>query len=110
MIYNIEWLDEARVSLDAEMEYVFAEFGRNILVKVYNDLMERVSQLQIFPRIGVRCEDLDYRGYEMRMLHVKKVSVAYAIIDHTVRILYIWNNQQDPKHLAGMLGVGGPND
>lgn len=79
MVYNIEWLDDARSSLDAEMEYVFAEFGRNTLSKVYNNLMERVSQLQIFPRIGVRCEDLDYRGYEIRMLYVKKVSVVYAI-------------------------------
>ena len=108
MIYNIEWLDEARSSLDAEMEYVFAEFGRNTLTRVYNDLMERVSQLQIFPRIGMRREDLDYRGYEMRMLHVKKVSVVYAITEHTVKILYIWNNQQDPERLAEVLGVDKP--
>jgi len=45
MVYNIEWLDEARSMLDAEMEYVFAEFGRITLSKVYNNLMERVSQL-----------------------------------------------------------------
>ena len=74
MVYNIEWLDEARWSLDAEMEYVFAEFGQETLAKVYDNLMERVSQLQVFPRIGVRREDLDYQGYEMRMLHVKKIS------------------------------------
>ena len=105
MLYNIEWLDEARSSLDAEMEYVFVEFGRNTLTKVYNNLMERVSQLQIFPRIGIRCEDLDYRGYEMRMLHIKKVSVVYAITENTVKILYVWNNQQDPERLAEMLGL-----
>lgn len=105
MVYNIEWLDDARSSLDAEMEYVFAEFGRNTLSKVYNNLMERVSQLQIFPRIGVRCEDLDYRGYEIRMLYVKKVSVVYAITDQTIKILYIWNNQQDPGRLGEVLGL-----
>lgn len=105
MVYNIEWLDEARSSLDAEMEYVFAEFGRNTLSKVYNNLMERVSQLQIFPRIGVRRDDLDYRGYEIRMLHVKKVSVVYAITDQTIKILYIWNNQQDPERLGEVLGL-----
>ncbi len=106
MVYNIEWLDEARWSLDAEMEYVFAEFGQETLAKVYDNLMERVSQLQVFPRIGVRREDLDYQGYEMRMLHVKKISVVYAIVETRILILYIWNNQQDPERLAEVLGLG----
>ena len=105
MVYNIEWLDEARWSLDAEMEYVFAEFGKKTLAAVYDDLMERVSQLAIFPRIGVHREDLDYHGYEIRMLHVKKLSVVYTIIDKTVMILYIWNNLQDPNRLAEVLGL-----
>ena len=105
MVYNIEWLDEARWSLDAEMEYVFAEFGKKTLAKVYDDLMERVSQLAIFPRIGVHREDLDYHGYEIRMLHVKKLSVVYTIIDKTLMILYIWNNLQDPNRLAEVLGL-----
>lgn len=105
MAYEIIWLDEARTSLDAEMEYVYAEFGRHTLEKVYNDLMERVSQLQIFPRIGIRCEDLDYHGYEMRLLNIKKVTVVYAIVHNTIQILYVWNNQQSPSRLAQVLGV-----
>lgn len=105
MAYNIKWLDEARGALNAEMEYVFAEFGKNTLAKVYDDLMERVSQLEIFPRIGVHCEDLDYHGYEIRMLHVKKLSVVYTIVDKSIIILYIWNNQQDPERLAEVLGM-----
>ena len=48
MVYNIEWLDEARQSLDAEMEYAFAEFRLKTLSKVYDNLMERVTQLEIF--------------------------------------------------------------
>ena len=103
MAYEIIWLDEARKSLDAEMEYVFSYFGLLTLSEVYGDLCERVDQLKLFPRIGVRHEDLDYHGYEMRMLHVKKVSVVYAIIDQTVQILYVWNNLQDPKRLAKVL-------
>ena len=87
------------------MEYVYAEFGQQTLVNVYNDLMERVFQLQTFPRIGIRCEDLDYHGYEMRLLNMKKVTVVYAIVSKTVQILYIWNNQQDPNRLARMLGM-----
>ena len=91
MLYNIEWLDDARTSLDAEMEY--------------GDLLERVSQLQVFPRIGIRCRNLDYRGYEMRILHVKKISVVYSIVGDTIRILYIWNNRQNPEQLAKVLGL-----
>ena len=105
MAYKIIWLDEARQSLDAEMEYVYAEFGHYTLAKVYDDLMRRVSQLQTFPKIGVRCEDLDYRGYEMRMLHVKKVTIVYAIVNNTIEILYVWNNQQDPRKLGKVLGL-----
>ena len=67
--------------------------------------MERVSQLQIFPRIGIRCEDLDYHGYEMRLLNIKKVTVVYAIVHNTIQILYVWNNQQSPSRLAQVLGV-----
>ena len=106
MVYNIEWLDEARQSLDAEMEYVFAEFGQKTLAKVYDDLMERVSQLAIFPRIGVHRDDLDYHGHEIRMLHVKVISVVYTIVETRILILYIWNNQQDPERLAEVLGLG----
>ena len=105
MAYKILWLDEARQSLDTEMEYVYAEFGQITLAKVYDDLMRRVSQLQTFPKIGVRCEDLDYHGYEMRMLHVKKITIVYAIINNTIEILYVWNNQQDPNRLGKVLGV-----
>jgi len=38
MIYKIKWLEEARLSLDDEMEYVLSEFGKNTLAKVYNVL------------------------------------------------------------------------
>lgn len=105
MAYEIIWLDEARKSLEAEMEYVFSNFVLLTLSEVYDDLYERVDQLKLFPRIGVRHEDLDYNGYEMRMLHVKKVSVVYAIIGQTVQILYVWNNMQNPKRLAKVLGL-----
>ncbi|MBQ1780344.1 MAG: hypothetical protein II001_02805 [Bacteroidales bacterium] len=60
MAYEIIWLDEARKSLEAEMEYVFSNFGLLTLSEVYDDLHERVDQLKLFPRIGVRHEDLDY--------------------------------------------------
>lgn len=105
MAYEIIWLDEARKSLDAEMEYVYSNFGLLTLSEVYDDLHERVNQLKLFPRIGVRHEDLDYHGYEMRMLHIKRVSVVYAIIGQTVQILYVWNNRQDHKRIAKVLGL-----
>lgn len=105
MAYEIIWLDEARKSFDAEMEYVYSNFGLLTLSEVYDDLHERVNQLKLFPRIGVRHEDLDYHGYEMRMLHIKRVSVVYAIIGQTVQILYVWNNRHDPKRIAKVLGL-----
>ena len=84
---------------------MYDEFGQITLVKVYDDLMRRVSQSQTFPKIEVRCEDLDYHGYEMRMLHVKKITIVYAIVNNTIEILYVWNNQQDPNRLGKVLGV-----
>ena len=64
MAYEIIWLDEARKSLDAEMEYVFSNFGLLTLSEVYDNIHTRVDQLKVFPRIGVRHENLDYHGYE----------------------------------------------
>ena len=83
MAYEIIWLDEARRSLDAGMEYVYSNFGHLTLSEVYDDLHERVNQLKMLLRIGVRHEDLYYHGYEMRMLHINKVSAVYAIIGQT---------------------------
>ncbi len=37
------------------------------------------------------------------MVYKIEVSVVYAIIDQTVRILYIWNNQQDHGRLLEVL-------
>ncbi len=105
MDYEIKWLAEARESLNAEMEFVFVEFGRTTLEKSYHTLMERVSQLQMFPRLGVRCEDLDYHGYEIRMLHVRKISIVYTIVENIVQILYVWNNQRDPGLMAKIVGL-----
>lgn len=102
MAYEIIWLDEARKSFDAEMEYVYSNFGLLTLSEVYDDLHERVNQLKLFPRIGVRHEDLDYHGYEMRMLHIKRVSVVYAIIGQTVQI-----QPAGPQTHCKRVGTGG---
>lgn len=104
MDYEIVWLAEARQALEAELEYVCAEFGYQVLAQVYASLTERIAQLRQFPRIGVRYKDLDYRGYEIRMLHVKKISIVYSIVGTTVWILYVWNNQQNPDRLPLLLG------
>lgn len=48
---------------------------------------------------------LGLSGYEMRMLHIKKVTIVYAIVNNTIEILYVWNNQQDPNRLGKVLGL-----
>lgn len=35
----------------------------------------------------------------------KKVTIVYAIVNNTIEILYVWNNQQDPNRLGMVLGV-----
>ena len=40
-----------------------------------------------------------------RMLHIKKVTIVYAIVNNTIEILYVWNNQQDPNRLGKVLGL-----
>lgn len=46
MDYEIVWLAEARQALEAEMEYVCAEFGYQVLAQVYASLTERIAQLR----------------------------------------------------------------
>ena len=59
-----------------------------------------MPEFHSMPRWNMYMPNLDYHGYEMRMLNVKKVTIVYAIVQETVQILYVWNNQQDPNRLA----------
>lgn len=54
MVLMDEWLDGAHEDLNAELEYVFSEFGVRSAEEAYHKVKESVDQLCHFPHLGKR--------------------------------------------------------
>ena len=56
MAFEIAWLESARKELDAEIEYVYSEFGEDSARRARTKIKEAVDPLDTFPNSGMRCE------------------------------------------------------
>ena len=105
MAFEINWLESAQKELDAEIEFVYCEFGETSARNAYSNIMEFVDNLDMFPKLGIECKGYMYRGHEVRALHVKQVTIFYSFDEKSqVTILSVWNNYQDPEKVSEMLG------
>lgn len=103
MVYKYRWLDQALDDLEQEVGYVFYEFGVASAHKAEATIHERVTQLCSFPHLGVTYEELKYKGNEVRILHIKQVSLIYSIEDEMITLIALWNNRRDEKMLKTMI-------
>lgn len=104
MAFEINWLESARTELDAEIEFVYSEFGETSALNAYTNILEFVDNLDTFPKLGVECKGYLYRGHEVRALHVKQVTIFYSYDEESeVTILSVWNNYQDPEKIGEVL-------
>lgn len=103
MVYKYRWLDQALDDLEQEVGYVFYEFGVASARKAEATIHERVTQLCSFPHLGVTYEELKYKGNEVRILHIKQVSLFYSIEDEMITLIALWNNRRDEKMLKTMI-------
>lgn len=67
MAFEIAWLESARKELDAEIEYVYSEFGKDSARRARTKIKEAVDPLDTFPNSGMRCDGFMYHGHEVRM-------------------------------------------
>ena len=100
MAYKYRWLDEALNDMAHEIEYVRNEFGLNAARKLEKKVHEGIVQLCRFPHSGVCYEnDLSFNGNEVRVLHLRQISVIYGFDNETITLIAIWNNYQNPERL-----------
>ena len=105
MAFEMAWLESARRELDAEIEYVYSEFGEDSARRARTKIKEAVDPLDTFPNFGMRCDGFIYRGYEVRMIHVRQLTIFYSFDEMSlVTILAVWNNYQDPNKINELLG------
>lgn len=103
MVCKYRWLDQALDDLEQEVGYVFYEFGVASARKAEATIHERVTQLCSFPHLGMTYEGLKYNGNEVRILHIKQVSLIYSIEDEMITLIALWNNRRDEKMLKTMI-------
>lgn len=100
MAFKIEWLKGAQDELDAEIAYVLKEFGFYAARKAYLRIMEHVSHLSTFPLIGTHYPGVTYKGFEVRKLPIRQITLFYSPQTDRVTILAVWNNYQDPSRVS----------
>ena len=103
MVYKYRWLDQALDDLEQEVGYVLYKFGIASARKVEVTIHERVTQLCSFPHLGMSYEGLKYNGNEVRILHIKQVSLIYCLDGELITIIALWNNRRDDKTLKSLI-------
>lgn len=103
MVLMDEWLDGAREDLNAELEYVYNEFGVRSAEEAYLKVKESVDHLCHFPHLGKRFCDMFYHGQEVRSLSMKQTSIIYCQRDENILIIALWNNRRDEKKIKSMI-------
>ena len=89
MAFEIGWLESARRELDAEIEYVYSEFGEDSARRARTKIKEAVDPLDTF---------------QVRMIHVRQLTIFYSFDEKSlVTILAVWNNYQDPNKINELL-------
>lgn len=103
MACKYRWLNQALDDLNGEIGYVFCEFGEKAARKAESAIHERVSQICSFPHLGLSYDGLQYKGNEVRILHVKQISLIYSLDDDMVTLIAIWNNRRDDRNIKAMI-------
>ena len=103
MVYKYRWLDQALADLEQEVGYVFHEFGVKAARKAEAIVHERVAQLCSFPNLGMNYEGLEFHGNEVRILHIKQVSLIYCVDVDLITLIALWNNRRVEKTLKTMV-------
>lgn len=97
-------LDEAKDEFDAILDYVHNNHGIRTERKVYDDILQRILQLDTMPELGTVDTNLQYQGNTVRVPHSKHTRIIYAIRDTEIVIVMLWNNQQDDRKMMAVLG------
>ena len=48
-------------------------------------------------------EDVLYNGHEVRVLHIRQISLIYSFDNEMITLIAIWNNYLNPKRLSEVI-------
>ena len=85
------------------MDYVQSMFGYNAVENAYSQITDCIRMLETFPDAGMHYRNLLYKGFEVRIFHMKKNSIIYCHDDEILYILAFWNNMRDDSIVVDLL-------
>ena len=105
MAYSYRWLTQALDDMAQEMVYVCREFGIQAARKAEATIHARILQLCVFPNSGIKYEGMTYcgSGSEVRILHIRQISMIYCAHNWIITIIAVWNNYQNPAKLKDII-------
>lgn len=103
MAYSYRWLTQALDDMAQEIEYVCREFGIQAARKAEATIHARILQLCVFPNSGIKYCGMTYCGSEVRILHVRQISMIYCAHNGIITIIAVWNNYQNPARLKDII-------
>lgn len=98
---EIVWSPLAIKHLTDVLEYVEKHFGISISQKTYQRITEKITQLTIYPQIGVFDADLSsfIEGIEVRHLILPPNILYYLIDDNEIVIMAVVHSKQSPEFI-----------
>lgn len=94
--YKIIWSEEALNNLKRIITYLEKQWTKREITKFARLLDKNITLIkenpQIFPRSEIG------KGFRRAVIS-KQVSIFYMINDHTVNIISVFDNRQNPKRL-----------
>ena len=103
MAYKYRWLQQALDDMSQEIGYVLSEFGIEAARQAEARIHNGIRQLCQFPNCGIRYECMFYNGNQVRILHIRQISIIYCVEDGLITIIAVWNNFQDPDTLHDII-------
>ena len=103
MACKYRWLNQALDDMSREIGYVYTMFGVKAAQRAETRIHDRIQQLCLFPYSGVQYEDMLYKGNQVRVLHLRQISIIYSVEEELITIIAIWNNYQNPVLLRDVI-------
>lgn len=94
MANDIKWTDRALSEYDELVEYLYGEWGEDIMLRVMSEIDHTVTRIQRSPEhFPVFIKNKGVR----RCVASPQTSIFYIVKEDHIEILSLFDNRQDPK-------------
>lgn len=103
MALKFEFHPEARLDLIEQLDYVQQKFSHRDSERALAGVMEGITQLCDYPDSGILMTDVYYNNNEVRILHLRQLSIVYTHDEEKLYVVCIWNNYRNPARLSRII-------